>query len=359
MELLSQPASAPTPIAWRVWGARLGKAALAALGLVLTWRFLFHGSLDWADLSLRLHQASTPYLLLGLAFLIGRWLLWDWRFRLATVHATGKTSGWLLGFFVLNASAALNLITPTARVIGGLLRARYFARSEGRPFGLFFGIVLWDQVAYHGVMSLCTWITFIGAAFALGRDAWGWAALASLVLAAALLWLWVRRARSFEENPLVRFLARRAEEVEGRMQRVYAHGHEAVGVFVRLLADGRLSWLSVVLGVPYFLVNAAGLWAMFLALGNPVHPFVVLAVVALGTAAGTLSGTPGGLGTTEVAMLASFRALGVDSVTATAGTLLYRGLHYASILVCGLPALAILELRSREEDGERNEELAA
>src|SRR5262245_45871853 len=103
MELLSQPTAPAEPIAWRVWGVRLGKAALAALGLVLTWRFLFHGSLDWTELSLRLRQASVPYLLLGLAFLIGRWLLWDWRFRLATLHATGRTSGWWLGFFVLNA----------------------------------------------------------------------------------------------------------------------------------------------------------------------------------------------------------------------------------------------------------------
>jgi uncharacterized protein (TIRG00374 family) len=347
------------PSPWKVWGLRLLKAGIAALTLVLTWRFLTQGSLDWTELGLRLRQANPAYLLLGLLLLLGRWNLWDWRFRLASREAAGKGTGAVLGFFVLVASAALNLITPTARVIGGLVRARYFARAEGRPFGLYYGVVLWDQVAYHGVMAFCTWVTFIGAAFYMGREAWAWSALALLALALLLLALWIRRGRSSGGNPLVRFLARRAEQAEGAMQKVYAHGHEAVGVFVRLLGSRKLALESVLLGVPYFLVNAGGLWAMFLALGDRVNPFVVLAVVALGTAAGTLSGTPGGLGTTEVAMLASFRALGVDPVTAAAGTLLYRGLHYGSILLLGLPALAVFELRSREEPGEESEDLAA
>jgi len=353
------PPGEPTVPAWRVWGVRLLKGAVAVLTLVLTWRFLTHGSLDWTELGLRLRQARGGYLLLGLAMLLGRWSLWDCRFRLAVREAAGKSSGPVLGFFVLLSSAALNLITPTARVLGGLVRARYFARSEGRPFGLFYGVVLWDQVAYHGVMSVCTWITFIGAAFYLGREGLAWTALGALLLTLGLLVLWSRRFASFEDNPLVRFLARRAEAAEGGMQKVYAHGHEALGVFVRLLADRRLAVHSVLLGVPYFVVNAGGLWAMFLALGDRVNPFVVLAVVALGTAAGTLSGSPGGIGTTEVAMLASFRALGVDPVTAAAGTLLYRGLHYGSILVLGLPALAVFELRSREEPEETEEDLAA
>lgn len=364
MDLLaqSQPLDEPEeprPAAWKVWGVRVAKGAIAVLTLALTWRFLTRGSLDWTELAVRLRQARPAYLLLGLAMLIGRWNLWDWRFRLAAREAVGKSSGPVLGFFVLVASAALNLITPTARVIGGLVRARYFARAQGRPFGLFYGVVLWDQVAYHGVMGFCTWVTFIGAAFYLGREGWAWSAVAALAATLALLVLWSRRGRSFEENPLVRLLARRAEAAEGGMQRVYTHGHEAVGVFVRLLADRRLALWSIVLGIPYFVVNAGGLWAMFLALGDQVNPFVVLAVVALGTAAGTLSGTPGGLGTTEVAMLASFRALGVDPVTAAAGTLLYRGLHYGSILALGLPALAVFELRAREEPDEDAEDLAA
>jgi uncharacterized membrane protein YbhN (UPF0104 family) len=53
-------------------------------------------------------------------------------------------------------------------------------------------------------------------------------------------------------------------------------------------------------------------------------------------------------------MMASFKLLGVDEVLAAAGTLLYRGIHYATVLALGLPALAWLEWRAgREGDFKR------
>jgi uncharacterized protein (TIRG00374 family) len=334
------------PSRLRTWGTRILKAAVAVVALYFTWRFVTHTDFEWHRLAERVAAARTPFVVLGVGLLLARYTLWDWRFRLATRRAVGSSSGAVLGFFVLLASAALNLITPTARVLGGLMRARYFARARGRPFGFLYGVVLYDQVAHHTVMSVCTWITFIATAFALGRNGLGTVALAALVIAAVLLAVWSRGGGSFENNPIVRFLARQVERDDGRLRRVFAHGHEAVGIFVRLLGSGPLRWQAAVLGLFYFLVNAAAQWAMFLAIGAPVDPFVVLAVVALGTAVGTLSGTPGGVGTTELAMMASFKLMGVEEVVAAAGTLLYRGLHYASVLTIGLPALALLEWRA-------------
>ncbi|HEX3555865.1 MAG TPA: lysylphosphatidylglycerol synthase transmembrane domain-containing protein [Thermoanaerobaculia bacterium] len=331
----------------RAWGFRLFQAAVIVFAGYFTWRFLTHSDLSWSRLAERVAAARAPFVALGVGLLLARYVLWDWRFRRATRLTLGHASGPLLGFFVLLASAALNLITPTARVIGGLMRARYFARGYQRPFGLLYGVVLYDQVAHHAVMSVCTWIVFGATAFYLGRPWLGWAALAALVASAAVLAVWGRRRGPFEQNPIVRFLARRAERDEGRLDRLFAHGHEAVGVFVRLLASGPLQVQATLLGIAYFLVNVAAQWAMFQALGAPVSPFVVLAVVALGTAVGTLTGTPGGMGTTEVAMMASFKLMGVDAVVAAAGILLYRGLHYASILAVGLPALTVLELRPK------------
>ncbi len=330
----------------RVWSLRLLKGAVAGLAIYLTYRFLTHSDFEWSRLAERVAAADGPFVALGTALLLARYAIWDWRYQLAVHHALGRRLGPVLGFFVLLASAALNLITPTARVLGGMMRARYFARAQGRPFSLLYGVVLWDQVAHHGVMIVCTWIVLIATAFAVHWNGWGFLLLASLLVSLALLALWVRWARRREEHPIVGFLARRAERAEGWLQRLFAHGHEAVGVFVRLLSVRRLSFQSLGIGVLYFLVNAAGLWAMFLALGAPVGPFAALAAVTLGTAVGTLSGTPGGVGTTEIAMMAAFKLLGVDEVTGAAGTLLYRGLHYAGVLVVGLPALALLEWRA-------------
>lgn len=340
---LAEPPIQESPL--RIWGVRLLKGTIAALTLYFTWRFLTQGDLEWHRLTERVAEARPSYLALGVGLLLARYLLWDWRFRLATRLAVGSDSGAVLGFFVLLASAALNLITPTARVLGGLMRARYFARANRRPFGFLYGVVLYDQVAHHTVMSVCTWITLIATAYALDRPGSGTLALAALIASGAVLAVWSRRRGPFEQSPLVRFLASRAERSEGRLQKMLAHGHEAVGVFVKLLGVAPLRLQAAILGVTYFLVNAAAQWAMFHAIGAPVDPFVVVAVVALGTAVGTLSGAPGGLGTTELAMLASFKLLGVDEVTAAAGTLLYRGLHYAAVLAIGLPALGLLEWR--------------
>jgi uncharacterized protein (TIRG00374 family) len=332
----------------RVWGLRSLKGAVALLAAYFTYRFFTHSDFDWSRLAERVAGARAPYVALGTALLLGRYFIWDWRYQLAVKYVLGRRLGPVLGFFVLLASAALNLITPTARLLGGMMRARYFARAQGRPFSLLYGVVLYDQVAHHSVMSVCTWIVLIATAFVVHQPAWGFLLLAALVVTLAGLALWSRRARHGEENPIVGFLARRAERGEGKLQRLYAHGHEAVGIFVRLLGVNRLRFQAVAIGVLYFLVNAAGLWAMFLAIGAPVGPFAALAAMTMGTAVGTLSGSPGGVGTTEIAMMASFKLLGVDEVTAAAGTLLYRGLHYAGVLAVGLPALALLEWRGGE-----------
>jgi uncharacterized protein (TIRG00374 family) len=333
----------------RVWGLRLLKGAVVVLAAYFTYHFLTHSDLEWSRLAERVAAARAPYVALGTALLLIRYAIWDWRYQLAVKYVLGRRLGPVLGFFVLLASAALNLITPTARVLGGMMRARYFARAQGRPFSLLYGVVLYDQVAHHGVMSVCTWIVLIAGAFVVHRAGLGFLLLAALLVALVLLVVWSRRARQGEGNPIVRFLARRAERAEGKLQRLLVHGHEAVGVFVRLLGVNQLRFQAVAIGVLYFLVNAAGLWAMFLAIGAPVGPFAALLAITMGTAVGTLSGTPGGIGTTEIAMLESFKLLGVDEVSAAAGTLLYRGLHYAGVLVIGLPALALLEWRAGGE----------
>ncbi|HEY0513670.1 MAG TPA: lysylphosphatidylglycerol synthase transmembrane domain-containing protein [Thermoanaerobaculia bacterium] len=333
----------------RVWGTRLLKAAIAVLAGYFTYRFFTHSDFDWSRLAERVAAARAPFVALGTGLLLARYAIWDWRYQLAVRYVLGRRLGPVLGFFVLLASAALNLITPTARVLGGMMRARYFARAQGRPFSLLYGVVLYDQVAHHGVMSVCTWITLIATAFVLHRAGWGFLLLGALAVSLLALAVWSRRAARGGESPAVGFLARRAERAEGRLQKLFAHGHEAVGIFVRLLGVNVLRFQAVALGVFYFLVNAAGLWAMFLAIGAPVGPFAALAAATAGTAVGTLSGTPGGVGTTELAMMASFRLLGVDEVSAAAGTLLYRGLHYAGVLAVGLPALALLEWRQGVE----------
>ena len=340
-------AAAPAPRErWRRWGGLALKVGLTALALVWTWRLL--ADIDWRELSLRLAKANEWWLAATILFLFLRWSAWDGRFRAAARRGVGAAPPAVLGFFVLLASAALNLITPSARIFGSFLRARHFGRSasgSSGSFGLLYGIVLFDQVTHHAVMIAATCLAVVAAALAAGRPVLAAGSLGTLLAATVVLVVWVRRRGPHEQNPLVRLLARWAERADGRMQRFLAHSHEAVGVFVRLLGDGPLLVQAVLWGTAYVIFNAGAQWLIFRALGLPVNALVVFSAVSLGVAAGTVTGTPGGLGTTEAAMVTSFTVMGVSPVVAATTTLLYRGLHYATILIVGLPALLILEMK--------------
>lgn len=338
--------SPDSPRAGRSLAARVLQWGILGLALWATWHFFTHSSLRWGDLEEQIAASDPWFLGLAIVFLLARFALWDWRFRIACRVALGEASGVWLGFFVLLASAALNLITPTARVIGGLMRARYFARSRGRTFGLLYGVVLYDQLAHHVVLTACTWVAVVIMAFHVGKTALAVGGAIAFVAAGVALYVWERRRGTGDGNPLIRFLARRAEKSEGKKQQLYAHGQEAIAVFIGLLGNGRLRLSATAVGVTYFIVQAIAQYWVFLALDAPVEMLVVIAGVAVGNAAGTLSGTPGGAGTTELAMVPSFVAMGLTPEAAMAGTLLFRGLHYILVLAVGLPALGLLELRA-------------
>jgi uncharacterized membrane protein YbhN (UPF0104 family) len=376
----------------RAW-VRLLQAGLAAVAVYLTWRLL--GSIGWSALGHRVAAARRLPLAAALAALSLRFVFWDARFRSASRRAFGAATRPVLGWFVLLASSALHLLTPSARLIGGLVRARYLARAARRGVPGVFGVVLFDQLAHHAVMIAATWVALAATALALRRTALGLAAVASGVVLVALGWLTLRRqdGRSLPERLAAR-LARAsaadlaaaelaaAESGEGAgsagtnlpskaapgtagseswHRPLLVGGREAVAVCARLLGDRSLLAPVVVFGMGYFLANAAAQWLVFAALGEPVDPLTVVTVVALGNAAGLFTGTPGGAGTTEAAMVPLYVMLGVGAPAAAAGTLVYRGLHYAGVLAAGLPALAVLELRGprrrldEDRDGHREE----
>ncbi len=342
LESLTEPQPTPEPPR-RFRGLRIAvKWGLVVAALYFSWRLI--AGMRWAELAARLAAADRPLVAVSVLFLVLRFGLWDLRFRIAARRTTGeRVTGAVFGFSVILASAALNLLTPAARVLSGPLRARSFSRVCRRSFGLFYGIVLYDQLAHQAVVSVMTGLAVLSAAIARGYVASGVAGLAGMAVAVSGVILWSRRRGPFADNPIVRFLSRQAERAEGSLQRVYIQGHEAAGTFVRLLGDSGMAFRAAALGIALFLANAVAQWLIFRALGQEVGVLAVVAVVALGNAAGMLAGTPGGIGTTEAAMVAAYVALGVDRANAGAATLLFRGLHYGLVVVVGLPALAWLE----------------
>jgi uncharacterized protein (TIRG00374 family) len=322
------------------WIVKLG---LLALAVWLVLRLL--AGLEWEDLAARLAAAEPAWLVAAVGALVLRMVIWDERWRQA-IRRAGALPGRATTLGALLAAAAVNSVTPTVRVVGGVLRGRWVGRAVGLPLGRAYGSVLYDQLAHQVVTGSVTVVAVIGAALVTGRTALGAgiAALALAVLVVATIWL---RRRRGGRRELLRALAERLvgrATAGGALERLVAHGREAIDVVVTLLGDAGLRWRAVVLGVAFFVVNAGAQWMVFVALGAPASFWVVLAVVALGAAAGILVGTPGGLGAAEAAMIAGFTALGVQPLDATAASLLYRALHFVVVLGLGLPSLAFLEL---------------
>lgn len=338
-------------------------------GIFVAAAYLVHrlvAAVGWREVGERLAQADLAVVALAVACLVGQLSLWAARQRLSVRRILGTPPGWTI-FLALVATAAANFLLPFARLLGGLLRARYLSRTSAplAPKRVYYGAVLFDQAVHLLVMGSATVLGLVGGAWALGR--FGLAAGLSAGIAGAGLgvWWWVRRRTGETGGSLVRFLERRAERREGVVAKLLSGSETAARIFFELAASRGLWLRATALGVGLFGFVVGAQWAVFRSLGTGIEPAVVVATVALGLTAGVLLGTPGGLGTAEATMIALYGAFGVDRVDAASAVLLFRGLQFAVVLGLGLPSMAALEVysvvvgRRREGEVEVDEAVAA
>ncbi len=328
----------------------------------MVWRAV--EALSWRELASSIAAADLRFVLLGVGLLVGRYLVWTLRWRLAqrSVEHLVPLPGWLHSFFTVVGAVAANGFTPTAPVVGGLLRARHSRGAAGqgpggageRAFGRVYGVVLFDQVAHQTVLALNAAFAAVAAALWAGRTAVAAAIAAALLAGAAVASYWLRGLDEARVERISGWLDRRlaggdVEDArrEGRLQAIHAHGREALRVVQRLLQQRWLLCTALLLGVVFVALNSLALWAFFRALGRPVDPFTAWLAVTVGAVAGGFSGTPGGVGTTEAGMVLALAAMQVSELDAAAATLLYRGVHYLVVLAVGVPALVLLEARLR------------
>lgn len=344
-----------------VWARRLLGFAVFAVTVYLVHRLV--AEVGWREVGARLAAARPALLGVAVACLVAQLTLWALRQRLAVRRILETPPAWTI-FLALLATAAANFLLPFARLLGGLLRARYLSLTSApqAPKRVFYGAVLFDQAVHLLVVASMTLVGLVGGAVALGRTRLAVALSLALAAAAgaALWWLW--RGGQETGGGLVRLLERRAERREGWLGGLLAGSETAARVFFHLANDRRLWRDALALGAVVFALVAAAQWTVFRALGTQVDPFTVLATVAIAFTAGVLLGTPGGLGTVEVTMIALYGAFGVDRVDAASAVLLFRGLQFAVVLGLGLPSAAALELyavvvgRRRAGDEEEAEE---
>jgi uncharacterized membrane protein YbhN (UPF0104 family) len=122
---------------------------------------------------------------------------------------------------------------------------------------------------------------------------------------------------------------------------------EGVDEALRLLRERDPAILAGAAG--YLLFDVAMLGVCFKAFGNDVPPVGVLLVAYLIGQLGGLIPIPGGIGGVDGGLIGGLVLYGVPAADAAVAVIAYRGLLLAIPALLGLPALAILQRRLRDE----------
>jgi uncharacterized protein (TIRG00374 family) len=334
------PASRRRTRDWH-WLGRAAQLVAVSLVLLLAWRLL--EQIGWSQLWLRILGVGPAWLTATGIALTARFVLLYWRWLLA-LEAIGVRPPWVFGLASQIAAVLINHLTPTARIFGGVFRARCISRKLQRPFPVIFATVLVDQVSHQLVLGALTWLSLIALARWTGLSQLAWVLGLGLATVTTALAIWRRRRKAETARPLARLLGLRAEKRGRRLGPLMAGGRELISTLGQAFSDVGLQLRMAALGLAIFTLNVAAQWAIFESLDTPVPLFIIGATIAVGLSAGLLTGTPGGIATTEAAMVGFYVALGIDEISAAAGVLLYRGLHYLLVLALGLPCLVYCEL---------------
>ena len=285
-------------------------------------------------------QADAWWLALSLVPIAGRFLIWGLKWQLM-LRRQGP-AGFRFALQTVLAGAFVNLTTPTAKLAGGIVRARLIHRRLGWSMPVSLGWSLADQVtnflghlALVGLLGLGTALVLPPGT--LGRS-FGVAGATALAVV-AVAWLLLRQGRRLASTPLLaRWATRARASTTGGRQADSVPGSWTEGVFGPLLArDRRRGFTLTDLGLAacsfgsLCLANAMVLRALHVETPLPL----VLATVAVGYFAGAIVGPMGGIGATEFALIELYTRIGITDTAATAAALLHRACFYVIVLIWG------------------------
>ena len=223
---------------------------------------------------------------------------------------------------------------------GGLALGAWILRRGG----LTAAFIARRTVAFFLLTSLAN-VSFLalgGAALATGVLGGSPALVLGLVPALAAV---IAIALALAARRLAGVLARRS--MRARIATAAAAAGEGVDEALRLLRTGDPAILAGAAG--YMLFDVAMLGACFAAFGNDVPPAGVLLVAYIIGQLGSLIPIPGGIGGVDGGLIGTLVVYGVDAGDAAVAVLAYRGLLLAIPALLGLPALAVLRRRLRDE----------
>ena len=320
-------------------------------GVCLVWLGWIVSSLGPGRILQVTRQANPTWLALSFLPLIARFLIWGVKWTLM-LRRRGpvRFSHTLLALLSGNFA---NLTTPTAKLAGGFLRAALIHRRTGWGMAVSYGWSLADQVTnvlgnltFYGFLALAA-TSLIPTSHRIHFLTTGIAALVAVSAMLALRgWAW----NQMQRPGISRWLARFTPE---RFRTKGAEGPSAawvLPVFEPLLHHGstlRVAPKDLGLAACSFASLCLANAVVLQALGADTPLVLVSVAVVIGYFTGTIIGTLGGIGVTEVALIKLYTVMGISPEIATAGALLHRASYYLVILLWGGTAL-VLEGRRKE-----------
>ncbi len=267
---------------------------------------------------------------------ISLWALW-WKILLNPFHSVRlKTSlkGVLIGTF-------FNNITPVARAGGEPFRAYFLGKKEDIAFEDVFATVAIDRVLETIpflviiIGSLAYFVFLIEISFGM---------IVILVLAfifdVILLSFVLYFSFSLEATKRLLFyllrvisrFSRRLETYESRIEEAVEQYHTAIRT---LSSQKRTLFISLAICSTSWFLLMVRAYAVVLALGYEVDFMVVVVVQALGTLVGILPLLPGGLGSSDGALMLLYLSFGFTAPAAVAVSLLDRVISFWMMTAAG------------------------
>jgi uncharacterized membrane protein YbhN (UPF0104 family) len=315
---------------------------VTACGAVLVWTVSALGPRQVLHAAL---EADPLWLALSIFPVIGRFLIWGvkWRRMLARRSAVPY---WFC-MRLLAAGSFFNLITPTAKLAGGVVRAVLLHRRHGWGLPGAYGWAMADQATnvlghllLYGLLALASAPALPAGPVRMALFGSGMAALAGIGLIMALRgWAWRLLSRPRVGERLVRMIPSRlrGKDPEGSpelwLQEIFSpllHQGSALTTFLPDLAWAALGFASLCIASAMVLK----------ALGAEAPLLLISTAVVLAYFIGLAVGAWGGIGVTEAALTGLYVQIGIPGELAAAGALLHRAILYAIVL--GLGGVALL-----------------
>jgi uncharacterized membrane protein YbhN (UPF0104 family) len=335
VEYLEQPEVDAEPLPDEFSASRLRRSLviLAAIVLVVIAAVVLVPGLG--SLRSRLMGAQPGWLALAAVLQLGSCAAYVLVFRGVFCRRMSWRTSAEIGLSELAANSVLSIGGA-----GGLALGAWILRRGGLPAAF----IAHRTVAFFLLTSLAN-VAFLGlggVALATGLLSGSPGLLLGLIPAVAAA---LAIALALGASQLARALARRS--MRARLAAGASALGDGVGEALRLLRRGDPAILFGAAG--YMLFDVAMLGVCFAAFGNDVPPAGVLLVAYIVGQLGSLIPIPGGIGGVDAGLIGSLVLYGVDPTDAAVAVIAYRGLVLSIPAVLGLPALAVLRRRLRDE----------